>query len=274
MHRRLLQLFENNRHAPIADPAKAQRGFWLANAAAADPDRDGDSDAPGAPDEDETGVVNLYVYDVIGPCDWQINSATIAPRLAALEAKTINLHLNSPGGDVFEARAIKTALEQHSARVVVHVDGLAASAASFLMLAADEIRIARGAFVMIHNPWGFAMGDAKEMRRSADLLDQVGAAIAGDYSAKTGLAADELLAMMDAETWMDSATAVAKGFCDVEMEKKTKASALNRFDVSAFANAPDLNAAAKSALDAEAAFEEGRAFHARMAKLIALGPAA
>lgn len=272
MTRKLLRLLQANHHAPLADPRAAQRGYWLNRVRNADPDKDGDSDKPGEPDEDDAEIVDLYVYDVIDSW-WGVNAKDIVRDISGLRAQTINLHINSPGGDVFEARAIKTALEQTSARVVAYVDGLAASAASFLMLAADEIRIAKGAFVMIHNPWGFAMGDAGEMRATADLLDQIGGVIAQDYVDKTGLAKTDVLAMMDAETWMDADEAIAKGFADSLLEKSAKASNLKRFDVSAYAKAPDLAAAARALNDNEQAFEDARARHAALGRLLALGVA-
>ena len=134
---------------------------------------------------------------------------------------------------------MKTALEQSKARVVAHVDALAASAASFLMLAADEIEIAPGAFVMIHNPWGMAIGDSSEMRATADLLDQIADVIARDYKAKTKMALKDLRAMMDAETWLTADEALAQGFVDRLMQKPAKASAAARFDLSAYKRAPD-----------------------------------
>lgn len=231
--RRLLQLLDRNRAS--AHSLRLVAGY--------DPDFDGDTDEPDAPDVDDPSTLGdeatLYVYSAIGGWDWDGEAVTakkVIKQLSGLEAKTLHVRINSPGGDVFEARAIKTALEQVTARVVAHIDSLAASAASFLMLAADEIEIAPGAFVMIHNPWGFAVGDASEMRATADLLDKVGAVIAADYQGKTKIAMDDLRTMMNAETWLDADEAVAKGFADRIMEKAPKAAA--RFDLSAFRNAP------------------------------------
>jgi ATP-dependent Clp protease protease subunit len=99
------------------------------------------------------------------------------------------------------------------------------SDASFLMMAADEIAIAPVAFVMIHNPWDFAMGDAEEMRKTAQLLDQIGTVIAKDYASKTPIPSEEILAMMDEETWMDADAAVAKKFCDRILANPAKAQA-------------------------------------------------
>lgn len=245
MTRRLLQLLDANR---------ARDGFTILNG---DPDFDGDDDPDGLPDTDTT---TIYVYDAIGGWDG-IQASNFVKSIGAIQKSNIHLRINSPGGDVFDARAIKTALDQHPAKVTAFVDGVAASAASFLMLAADEIKIAPGAFVMIHNPWGFAMGDSKEMRATADLLDQVGAAIRNDYSARTGLDDSVLAQMMNDETWMSAEDAVAKGFADSIMKKQTKASAKARraFDLSAFAHAPK-ELAEKAARPAAEAADQKKIF--------------
>lgn len=182
-------------------------------------------------------VATVYVYDVIG--GWGgVEAGPFVKDIAAITAPRINLRINSPGGDVFAARAIKTAIEQHPAKVTAYVDGLAASAASFLMLAADEIKIAPGAFVMVHNAWTVAIGDARDMRATADTLDKITATIRADYARRTGLSLGEVTALMDAETWLDAEDAVAKKFADAVIEKPTRADARSTFDLSAYANAP------------------------------------
>lgn len=269
----LLKLFETNRHAPVADARAARRGFWIANAS--DPDEDADEDSTKEGDADKDAAT-IYLYDVFSEW-WGLSARDIAPAIAAITAKTLNVRINSPGGDVFEARAIKTALEQHPARVVAHVDGWAASAASFVMLAADEILIARGAMVMIHNAQGFAIGDAREMRATAELLDKVTATVADDYVAKTGIASAEIRRMMDEETWMMADEAVAKKFCDRVMEKAAKATDLARFDLSAYARPPRAAEDARAQLDHErmqaSACEAAREKHRRIAALLAREPA-
>lgn len=227
---RLARLLAANRGRAVS--SRLVSGF---RPAGYDPDQDGDSDNPGDVDVDSGGVATIYLYDAIGGW-WGVTAADLVPQIAALDATTIHLRINSPGGDVFDARAIKTALEAHSARVVAHIDGLAASAASFVMLAADEIEISEGAFVMIHNPWTMAIGDARDMCAAAALLDQVGGAICRDYARKTGADAAALQAMMDSETWLESHDAVAQGFCDRIAAKPAKAAA--RFDLAAFDRAP------------------------------------
>ncbi|RVU17489.1 head maturation protease, ClpP-related [Methylobacterium oryzihabitans] len=184
--------------------------------------------------EDGSETATVYVYGAIGE-HYGVDPQQFVRDLQGVTAATLHLRINSPGGDVFGARAMKTALEQHGATVVAHIDGLAASAASFLMLAASEIEIAAGAFVMIHEPWSFALGTADDLRASADLLDKVGLAIAADYVRRTGEGEAEILALMKAETWFDADEAVAIGLAT----RKAEAPAVeNAFDLGAFRNPP------------------------------------
>lgn len=264
---RLARLLAANRARAVS--SRILSGF---RPSAYDPDGDGDADKPGAPGVDSDGVATIYLYDAIGGW-WGVTAADLVPQIAALDATTIHLRINSPGGDVFDARAIKTALEAHKARVVAHVDGLAASAASFVMLAADEIEISEGAFVMIHNPWTLSVGDARDMRAAAALLDQVGGAICRDYARKTGADAAALQAMMDAETWLESHDAVAQGFCDRLAAKPAKAAA--RFNLEAFDNAPAAlaDAAAPETGGPDAALAAMRARQERLLAIYERAPA-
>lgn len=186
-------------------------------------------------------TATIHLYDAIG--GWfGVSAKAFAETLAGVSARNLHLCINSPGGDVFEARAIKTQLERWPGDVRVTVDGLAASAASVVMLAGDTIEIAKGAFVMIHNPWSLAMGDAREMRATADLLDSVRDSLVDDYVKASGQDRAAISAMMDAETWMEAEEAVAKGFCATvvaaDADDEDKAQALGAFDVSAYARAP------------------------------------
>lgn len=205
------------------------------------------------------GEATVYVYDAIGP--WGLEASTFVQSVAPIQASVIHLRINSPGGDVFDARAMKTALQNHPAKVIAHIDGLSASAASFLMMAADEIEIADGAFVMIHEPWGLAIGNAGEMRETATLLDRVNDAIVNDYLGRTGKAEADVRAWMAAETWFTAAEAVENGFAD---RISGKPSANAAFDLSAYRNAPKALAAA--APDTFAAFAGDRQrYEARLA---------
>ena len=130
------------------------------------------------------------------------------------ELDQINLSLHSPGGQVFEGLPIYNALKQHPARVVATVEGLAGSIASVILMAADERRIPRNAYVMIHNAEGIAMGDARTMQKMADDLGKFSGDIAALYAARTGIEQKKVQTMMDDETWMNGEDAIANGFAD------------------------------------------------------------
>lgn len=154
-------------------------------------------------------TVEIYVYDVIGE-DWfgGISSKAFAEALkSAGDVETIKLRVNSPGGDVFDGLAIYNQLVRHKARVEADIDGEAASIASIIVMAADEIRIADNAMMMIHNPWSFAVGTADDLRDKAVLLDQVAANLVRTYAARTGQTDEAIRDWMDAETWFDAAQA-------------------------------------------------------------------
>lgn len=164
---------------------------------------------------------DIYVYGVIGN-DWfgdGVSAKQVADDLKALgKVKTINLRINSEGGSVFEGKAMYSLFNEHSAKIIVHIDGLAASAASFLAMVGDEIEIAEGAFVMIHNAYMFAMGDARAMRQAAEMLDTVNNTIIDVYAGRTKADRKKITQMMDDETWLTGAEAVENGFADRMVE--------------------------------------------------------
>lgn len=183
----------------------------------------------------------VYLYDVIDPY-WGISAADFAREMSGITAPVINLRINSPGGDVFDGRAIATAIAQHPSKVVAHIDGLAASAASYVAIAADEVRIADGAMVMVHNAWTLAFGNKADLRDVADVLEKVDGTIAADYVRKTGKTLEEVTAWMNAETWFTAAEAKDAGLVDAidaitPSDPEARASAWN---LSAFLNAPKL----------------------------------
>jgi ATP-dependent Clp protease, protease subunit len=134
------------------------------------------------------------------------------------------LHINSPGGDVSEADAIYTALNAHQAKVNVYIDGLAASAASYIAMAGDTIAIAEHAKFMIHNAWGVAIGNAEEMRKLAGVLDKIDTTIRLIYQRRTGNSDKQLRDWMEAETWFTGQEAKASGFADKVIKAKEGAS--------------------------------------------------
>lgn len=184
----------------------------------------------------------ILIYEDIGE-GWYggITAKQFTADLKALgDVSTINVRVNSPGGDVFDGVAIYNQLLQHKATVNVFIDGLAASIASVIAMAGNTITIAENAMVMVHNPWSFAMGEAKDFRKMADTLDQIRGAILTTYTNKTGLSEADVIALLDAETWMDAKTAKEKGFATAISSASTSsdASAQARFDLSQFRNAP------------------------------------
>lgn len=181
-------------------------------------------------------MAEVFVYDEIGPWYGVIAKDFVA-EIRALDVAELHVRVNSPGGDVFDAMAIANALRDHPAHVVSHVDALAASAASFIAMAADEVRMADNAFLMIHNAWTFAMGDAAAFRKTADTLDTINGAIVGEYVKKTGATAAEITALMDAETWLNATDALDWGFIDA-IDGAGESSAKNAYDLRVFANTP------------------------------------
>ena len=146
--------------------------------------------------------------------------------------KDIDVRINSDGGSVFEAVSIYRALADHEAGVTGHVDGIAASSASLILMAADRIKVAEAAFVMVHNPHMIAAGDARHFRERADLLDKVQEQMVNVYSSRTGLEPERVQQLMDDETWMTADEAIQMQFADEITENKAIAAKcdLTRFD--------------------------------------------
>jgi ATP-dependent Clp protease protease subunit len=168
---------------------------------------------------DDTAEVLLY--DVIGADMFGgIDAKTFRAQIKAVKAKAIELRINSPGGSVTEAAAMLQALDEFPGRIDVTVDGLAASAATVVMMAGDSIVAARNALLMIHNPWAGVMGTAADMRRVADLLDKIRGQILDTYAGRPGmkLSREELSAAMDAETWYTGQEAAEAGLIDAVTE--------------------------------------------------------
>ncbi|HBZ8832789.1 TPA: ATP-dependent Clp protease proteolytic subunit [Citrobacter farmeri] len=156
---------------------------------------------------------DIFIYDEIGY--WGVTAKQFVNDLRALGDVThINLHINSPGGDVFDGIAIFNALKHHGAAITVHIDGLAASMASVIAMVGNPVIMPENTMMMIHKPWGFAGGDANDMRDYADLLDKVESVLIPAYAQKTGKRTDEIAAMLEDETWMDGTECVALGFAD------------------------------------------------------------
>lgn len=189
----------------------------------------------------------IYVYDAIGSM-FGVDAQSFIRDLNGLDAKKITMRINSPGGDVFEAKAIAAAIKAHPAEITAQIDGLAASAATTIALAADRVEMAAGSFFMIHNAWSIAMGDAAEMTKMAAMLDKITVSIAQDYCDRTGKPMDEVRAMMDEETWLSAQEALDGGFIDA-ISEGTKARAM--WDLSGFDKAPKIETASNEAVNDE-----------------------
>lgn len=165
-----------------------------------------------APDRQGLRVVNqadsaeIWIYDEISW--WGVSAQQVVDELADIDAAEIVVHINSPGGDAFDGFAIKQALDDHPADISVRIDSLAASAASVVAMAGDDIAIAELGMVMIHDAMGFTYGNADDMRQMADMLDKVSQMIAGAYTRRAGGSVTEWRDRMRAETWFDAAEAV------------------------------------------------------------------
>lgn len=187
---------------------------------------------------DATNEATIYIYDAIDAW-WGIAAKDVATDIAALRPDaTLRVRINSPGGDVFEARAIRTAIQQHPGRTIAHIDGLAASAATTIADAADEIEIAPGGFYMIHNAWTLAMGNKHDMLGAAALLDKVDAAIRADFATRTGKTDAEITAWMDAETWFTAEEAVTNGFAHRLAAGAEPAAKAGAWNLGAYSKAP------------------------------------
>lgn len=168
----------------------------------------------------DDGPPRLYVYDVIG--GWDLDASEFVRAVHGIEADAIDLHVNSPGGFVYDAVAMFEALDQHDARVDVHIDGIAASAASFLAMVGDSIDIARAGRMMIHDAQMIAVGSPADLREAAELGEAVSNDIAGYYAGRAGGKPADWRARMTATTWYSADEAVTAKLADRVAAKKVQ----------------------------------------------------
>lgn len=183
------------------------------------------------------GKAAIFIYDDIGP-SWagMIGAETVRDELADLgNVKEIDLHINSRGGSVAEATAIYNIIKDHAAKVVSWIDGIAASSAGWVAMAGDVVKIAENGYLMLHDPTNLVSGDASDLRKEADVLDQVKASIARTFAARTGMKQATVENMMSAETRLVGSDAVAQGFAD-ELSPNKAMNCSGDFDC--FSNAP------------------------------------
>ena len=234
-----------------------------------------------AADDDSTG--EIYIYGIIeGDPAWFEDETTPMTFLNDLkeigDVDRLDIRINSPGGNVFAGNAIYSILRRQSAQKVVTVDGLAASAASVVAMAGDEVVMPVNAMMMIHNPWGLSMGFAYDHRKMAEELDKIGETLVATYKDKTGLRPSKIRNMMADETWMTANEAKENGFADRVDDRKVEASVGKKglvvngevIDLSKYRNAPPVErfvsdgARQKQEEEPDPMSESDRKWHAKM----------
>jgi ATP-dependent Clp protease protease subunit len=182
-----------------------------------------------------SGGLEILIYDVIDPW-WGVSAKGFADAMKDAGNQPLTVRVNSPGGDVFDGRAIASMIRAHKGPTKVIVDGLAASAASTIAVAAQETVMAKGAFLMVHQSWAFAMDNADGLRTLADLLEKIDGQIGADYAAKAGVTAEKAAEWMKAETWFTADEAVEAGLAASVL---TDEADLKAFNLDAFDRAPE-----------------------------------
>ena len=174
---------------------------------------------------------DVYIFDEIGT--YGITAQEFITDIKDLKDTPINLRINSLGGDVFDGMAMYNVIKRRAAKTTVYIEGIAASIATIISLGADEVVMAENSLFMIHNAWGGTMGEAKDMRKTADTLEKITGELTDIYRKKTGLSYDALAEMMDEETWLNANEALEMGFIDT-ISDSIKVAA--KYDVSKFKN--------------------------------------
>ncbi|OME25829.1 head maturation protease, ClpP-related [Paenibacillus sp. FSL E2-0274] len=205
------------------------------------------------------GKGELQLYGIIESETWwgdEITPQTFKSEMDSLgDISELNVYINSDGGDVFAGQAIHSMLKRHKAHVNVYIDGIAASIASVIAMAGDTVYMPRNSMMMIHSPWTIAMGNATDFRKMADDLDAARESMIAAYQDKSGVERDELVALLEAETWLSAERAIELGFADeIEQTKQIAAAVRNGaltingqiMDLKQYKNAPKLVAVTAS----------------------------
>ena len=191
----------------------------------------------------EAERATVYVYGVIGD-SWDEDEANRAKEfsqtLDALSPKPIDIRIDSPGGDVFEGYAIASAINRYEGETHAFIDGIAASAASYIAVMADKVTMNDFSAFMIHNAWGIVVGNRNDMRAMADEMEGIDDSIARIIASRTGMELDAVKDAMDAETWYFGNDALENGFCDEVIETERRIAARIDGKIAArFKNIPD-----------------------------------
>lgn len=172
---------------------------------------------PGQPGEESRLYIDGEIVSGYSGYDWwtddhQTGAYDFRQELA--QCGPVTVYINSPGGDVFAGAAMYSALLDHPHKVTVKIMGIAASAASVVAMAGDEVLISPVGYMMIHDPWSYVVGNAREMEHEAQVLREIGEGIVAAYQKKTGKTTDEIKKLLEAETYMNAQSAIENGFCD------------------------------------------------------------
>jgi ATP-dependent Clp protease protease subunit len=192
--------------------------------------------------------VEIMLYDPVDPY-FGVSAKAIAAAIGSDKSRPVTLRINSPGGDVFEGRAIASILRGHAGPTKAIIDGLAASAATTVAIAAKSVEMAEGAFFMVHRSWAWTAGNKNDLLELAALLEKVDGEIAADYARKTGGKLADMLKLMDAETWLTATEAKDQGFVDAVVDAPAQ---FKNFNLDAFEHAPEKLVAAIAASQAPA----------------------
>lgn len=214
--------------------------------------------------------VDIVLKGVISS-DWGVGATQLREAFAMAEGRDVRLHINSPGGDVFEGREMQSILVGHAGKVTAIVEGVAASAATILALSANETHIVKGSRYMIHNGWSITVGNRHDHMARYNLLEGFDRELAGEYAKYSGQAVDQISSWMDAETWFTADEAVSNGFAQ-KLIDNTKADHLanqvRQWNLSAYNNPPDLSDLLNKAPAPD--YEQIRAHNERRLRLLDL----
>lgn len=186
----------------------------------------------------------VYLYGTIGLDFWDEDSSNTAKSFAAtldeLSPKPLDIRIDSCGGDVYEGFAIASAIQRYAGETTAYVDGIAASAASYIAVMADRVVMSDFAQLMIHDAWTYTGGNAAELLVAAERLEAVDASIAGIIASRSGMDVEDVRAAMDAETWYDAEAAVEAGLADEVIETGQRVAAcIDRAILARFKHVPE-----------------------------------
>nr|DAN15222.1 MAG TPA: Putative ATP dependent Clp protease [Caudoviricetes sp.] len=189
------------------------------------------------------GKAEIFIYSDIGYDWWEDKSTAqlFAEELKNLgDISSIDLHINSNGGDVFDGQAIHSLIKNHKGFVTAYIDGLAASIATVIAMGADKVIMPKNAMMMIHNAWTGLYGNANDLRKMADDLDHINDTIVNTYLAKVKDKTDEatIRELMDKESWLNAEECLSLGLCDEVSEPVKMAACLTKEQAHKFKNAP------------------------------------